>query len=143
MNLYSTSITKAVARLFMLALAVTTHVVNGEEKIIIVGEYSIFSTVCYKSIASFLFDTHPKIILHASCLLLFKPSQLRVGVKIIAYMHIMPAAVIQIGSSVEWIGYPCVTNARKKAMTVMLSAVKLRTLMLTLKEPLWTKPKGG
>ena len=76
-------VTKAVvASLLMLALAVTTtQVVNGEKMII------VNCRVIIHLIASFLFDTRPNIILHASCLLLFKPpSQLRI-VMVIAKMQ--------------------------------------------------------
>ena len=37
----------------------------------------------------------------------------------------------------------CLPNARKNIMPVLITVVLLRTLTLTLKEPLWTKPKGG
>ena len=105
-------VTKAVAcSLLMLALAATTtHVVNGEEKIIIVN-CRVIIHLCYDyvSITSFLFDTHPNIILHASCLLLFKPSQLRV-VMVIAIVILLSAAVQRkMGSSVVWIK-PHMTN---------------------------------
>jgi hypothetical protein len=95
------------------------------------------------TIASFLFDTHPNIILHAYWLLLFKPSQLSRFVMIIAVVHFLPAAVQppHLGASV--VIKPCMTDARKHIRAVLLTALLLRTLTLTLKEPLWTKPKGG
>jgi hypothetical protein len=98
----------------------------------------------YVSFASFLFDDtcvcHPNIILPPSCLLLFKPSQLKIVLKI-AVKQRSPAAVAQIGSSAVRI-IPYMTNARKNIMAVLLSVMLLRTLTLTLSEPLWTKPKG-
>ena len=59
---------------------------------------------------------------------------------IIALLHSRTAAVAQIGSSAMVKTWK--TFAGNSIMTVMLSALKLRTLTLTLMEPLWTKPKG-
>ena len=73
-----------VCSLLMLALVTTTHVVNGEKITFVNCRVIIHLCYDYVSIASFLFDTHPNIILHASCLLLFKPSQLRWVVMVIA-----------------------------------------------------------
>ena len=86
-----------------------TQVVNGEEIIFncrVIIPYFLLSVM---SIPSFLFDTHLNIILHASCLLRFKPSQLRI-VMIIALKQWKPAAVVHT-SAMRIIPY--LTNASK------------------------------
>jgi hypothetical protein len=64
---------------------------------------------------------------------------------VIAIMHLKPAAVqpphFGLSASVVRI-VPYLTHARKHMGAVLLTVILLRTLMLTLKEPLWTKPKG-
>ena len=100
--------------------------------------------LCCLRIASFLFwYVTPNIILHASWLLLLNPSQLRVVV-MIAMLHLKPAAVQppHLLLAIAILIKPYMTNAWRRWMAVMLSSLKLRTLTLTLKEPLWTKPKG-
>ena len=134
MKLSTSIVTKAVACLLMLALAVTTQVVNGEKIIIVNCRVIIHLCYDYVSIASFLFDTHPNIILHASCLLPFKPSQLRTQIQnvvILALVHGIPAAVqpMSLWASAVRIK-PLLTNARKIWYTVMLSVVLLLLVLL-------------
>jgi hypothetical protein len=140
MKLSTSIVTKAVAYLLMLALAVTTQVVNGEKIIVncrVIIPYFLLSVM---SIASFLFDTHPNIILHASCLLLFKPSQLKIHVNRIAIVHSCIPAAVQPMSLCTWASAirikPWKPNVGKNMMAVGISVWLLRTLTLTLTEPL-------
>jgi anaerobic C4-dicarboxylate transporter len=66
MKLSTSIVTKAVTCLLILALAVTTQVVNGEKIIVNCRMIIPYFLLSVMSIASFLFDTHPNIILHAS-----------------------------------------------------------------------------
>jgi hypothetical protein len=93
--------TSIVCHLLMLALAVTTQVVNGKK---IIVNCRVIIPYFLLHIASFLFDDTCVIHHHYT-----KPSQLRI-VYLIAIVILISAAEFQRGSIVVW-SNPHMTNA--------------------------------